>query len=176
MELPVLPHPVGSRPYFRQITDAHLLSQILESKPAFILVAIVLSLLAQDAMGGMSEDKCRTLVVGKWKQTYEKDGVRTSWTTTFLSSGQYHQDGVVVKNSISVPVRTSGNWTISKDKITFEVESSTTRSIPVGSRVTDTLVRITSREFVYELQGERVLKIRISTPTPEQVSLDHACQ
>lgn len=103
-------------------------------------------------------------LLGSWRQDVKQGPVSGVGITTYLEGGKAVSTGNFDAGGQKIEVKAKAKWSLEKNKLTIEItESSLPEMMPVGTKMVETILSLTDKEFKYldETSGEEVTEKRV---------------
>jgi hypothetical protein len=103
-------------------------------------------------------------LLGSWRQDIKQGPVSGVGITTYLEGGKATSVGNFDAGGQKIEVKAKAKWSLVKNKLTIEItESSLPEMMPVGTKMVETILSLTDKEFKYldETSGEEVTEKRV---------------
>ena len=103
-------------------------------------------------------------LLGSWRQDVKQGPVSGVGITTYLEGGKAVSVGNFDAGGQKIEVKAKAKWSLEKNKLTIEItESSLPEMMPVGTKMVETILSLTDKEFKYldETSGEEVTEKRV---------------
>lgn len=103
-------------------------------------------------------------LIGSWRQDLKEGPVSGVGITTYLADGTASSVGNFDAGDQKIEVKAKARWKLAKNKLTIEItECSLPEMMPVGTRMVETILSLTAKEFRYldETSGKEVTEKRV---------------
>jgi hypothetical protein len=103
-------------------------------------------------------------LLGVWKQDIKQGAVTGEGITTYLEGGKATSVATLEGGGKKIEIKASAKWSLEKDKLTVEItESSVPQMMPVGAKITQTIIALTDKEFKYkeDKTGQEITETRV---------------
>lgn len=102
-------------------------------------------------------------LVGTWKFEIKQEGMSATGTNTYKADGTSVSKGQFDVGGQKTEFSAEAKWTVKGNKLSFEVtKTSDAGSMPVGTKWTQTIVRLTEKEFRFlDAEGNERAETRV---------------
>ena len=115
------------------------------------------------------EEYSKTLL-GAWRQEYSEGAAKGHAITTYLEGGKATSVAHFEAGDKVLDVTAKAKWALEGDKLTIEItESSLPEMMPVGTKVEQTILSLSDKEFRYEQRGKEITEKRVKPETEKAV-------
>ena len=106
-------------------------------------------------------DYAKTLL-GSWRQEMKEGPMTGHAITTYLEGGKATSVGNFEAGGQKIEIKAKAKWTLEGNKITIEItESSMPDAMPVGAKMTQTILSLSDKEFRYNQDGQEITETRV---------------
>lgn len=115
------------------------------------------------------EEYAKTLL-GAWRQDYSEGEAKGHAITTYLEGGKATSVAHFEAGDKVLDVTAKAKWALEGNKLTIEItESSMPEMMPVGTKVEQTVLSLSDKEFRYEQRGKEITEKRVKPETEKAV-------
>jgi hypothetical protein len=140
------------------------LAALLASAPAVVAQAEAPAAPKEVPAAAVKEADYAKALLGSWRQDIKQGPVSGVGITTYLEGGKATSVASFEAGGQKIEVSAKATWTVEKDKLTIEItESSMPEMMPVGTKMVETILSLTDKEFKYrdEASGQDVTEKRV---------------
>ncbi|MCW1923935.1 hypothetical protein OKA05_15315 [Luteolibacter arcticus] len=115
------------------------------------------------------EEYAKTLL-GSWRSDMKEGPVTGHSITTYLEDGKATSTGNFEAGGQKISVTAKAKWTLEKDKLITEItDSSMPEMMPVGTKIEQTILSLSDKEFRYTQSGKELTEKRVKDEKPKAV-------
>jgi hypothetical protein len=115
------------------------------------------------------EDYAKTLL-GSWRNEMNEGPATGHALTTYLEDGKATSSAHFKAGDKELKITAKAKWTLVKNKLTTEItESSMPEMMPVGTKIEQTIVSLSDKEFRYLQEGKEITEKRVKEEKPKAV-------
>lgn len=109
-------------------------------------------------------------LLGTWRNEIREESYKGHTLTTYLENGTATSFAHLEAGDKGLDITAKAKWTLEGSKLTVEVtESSLPEMMPVGTKIEQTIVSLSEKEFRYKQSGKEVTEKRVKPETEKAV-------
>jgi len=117
-----------------------------------LILICILTSLATNSLASNSDEKLFSLIVGKWSSVFENDDFKSEATEEYRDDGTSITVGkVYIDRKVVEEYRYKSTWEVKNGYSNLEIiESSNTKILPIGHKISDKVIFVDEKEFTLE--------------------------
>ena len=122
----------------------------------------------KDAAPSVKEEDFAKTLLGSWRHDMNEGDAKGHTITTYLADGKATSTAHFEAEDKELNLTVKAKWTLEKDQLVVEVtESSLPDALPPGTKITQTIVSLSDKEFCYIQDGKQITEKRVKEEKPK---------